>query len=107
MTAHNPTIVTVRFRVTFSRRELEESFMPDAPAIAELPGMRWKIWAFEESIREFQSVYLFENPASADRFARGDIIEGLRKDPNLSDVQVSTHAVLESLSRVTRAPVAR
>lgn len=100
-----PAVVRVRFRVPFTRDELVEAFTPDALEIAKLPNLKWKIWTFDDADREFASVYLFDDRASADTFVKGDIIAGLYKDPNLSDVRVAVHDVLPSLSRATRAPI--
>lgn len=99
-----PTIVNVRFRVTMTREELIEAFAADAPAIAELPGLRWKIWAFDDATREFASVYLFADRAAASDFVGGDVVRSLRADSQLSELRIEVHEVLESLGRMTRAP---
>lgn len=100
-----PALLNVRFRVAMTRPELVEAFMQDAPALAKLPDLRWKIWAFDDARREFASVYLFDDLAAARAFAAGDVIRGLQDDPNLADVRVEVHEVLEGLSAVTRAPL--
>jgi hypothetical protein len=101
-----PHIVNVRFRVAFTKAELVEAFAQDAPGIANLPGLRWKIWTFNESNREFASVYLFDDAESATHFAVGPIIAALHQETHLSEIRVGVYEVLESLSRVTRAPLA-
>lgn len=100
-----PCIVAVRFRVAFHKAELVEAFTPDAPEIAKLPSLRWKIWSFDEGDRAFASVYLFDDMDSARAFVRGPVVAGLHEDPHLSDVRVETYEVLEGLSRATRAPL--
>lgn len=100
-----PCIVAVRFRVTFNKQELLEAFAPDAPEIAKLPSLRWKIWTYNTEERAFASVYLFDDMDAASRFARGPVIAALHEDQHLSDVRVEVYEVLESLSRLTRAPL--
>ena len=100
-----PCILTVRFRVTFNKQEIIEAFAPDAPEIAKLPSLRWKIWSYNAEERAFASVYLFDDMDAATRFARGPVIAALHEDGHLSDVRVEIHEVLEGLSRVTRAPL--
>lgn len=103
---NSPSIVTIRFRVPFTRAaEIEEAFAADAPSIAALPALRWKMWTFDETRREFQSVYLFESRGDAERFTKGPVVESLHEDPNLSEIEVRVHDVLSSLSRATRAPI--
>lgn len=103
--ANPPCVVNVRFRVALTKKELVEAFTPDAADLAKLPSLRWKIWTFDERDREFMSVYLFDDAASAAAFARGPILAALHEDPHLSDVRIGVYEVLEGLSRVTRAPV--
>lgn len=106
MTATSPpAIVNVRFRVSFTRAELTEAFLQDAPAIAKLPALRWKIWAFDDGKREFASVYLFDDSESAKHFVDGEVISGLHSDPNLSEIRVEVHEIIERLTHVTRGPV--
>lgn len=103
--ASPPHVVNIRFRVAFTKTELVEAFTSDAPEIAKIPSLRWKVWTFHEAHREFMSVYLFDDAASAQGFAKGPIVASLYEDPHLSDVRVDVYEVLESLSRATRAPL--
>lgn len=101
-----PHVVNIRFRVAFTKDELVRAFEPDAADIAKLPSLRWKMWTFNTREREFMSVYLFDDAASAQAFARGPIVAALHEDAHLSDVRVDMYEVLEGLSRTTRAPLA-
>lgn len=100
-----PCIVSVRFRVTFTKHEISDAFAADAPEIAKLPSLRWKIWSYNSDDRAFASVYLFEDMEAAWHFARGPVIAALQEDQHLSDLRVEVYEVLEHLSRVTRAPL--
>lgn len=98
-----PHVVNIRFRVALTKAELVAAFTPDAPEIAKLASLRWKLWTFNENDRAFMSVYLFDDGAAAQAFVRGPVVAGLYEDPHLSDVRVDAYEVLESLSRATRA----
>jgi hypothetical protein len=105
MAPTHPTLVTVQFRVALSRQELVDAWTPEAPEIARIPGLEWKIWALDEPTRRYAGVYLFSSVASAQAFLAGPVPQALRQDPHLSDVTAQAHGVLESLSRATRAPL--
>jgi hypothetical protein len=100
------SIVTVQFRVALTRGEVEKAFLPDAPRVAALPGLVWKVWSLDEETRSFAGVYLFGDHEAAQAFIAGPVVAALRREPHFSEVRAQAYGVLEGLSRITRAPIA-
>jgi hypothetical protein len=100
-----PTIVTIQFRVSLNADELEAAFAKDAPMFADLPGLAWKIWSHNPEERSFVGVYLFATRKIAEDYLAGPIVRAIGQDPNLGDVDARLYPVVESLSRVTHAPI--
>jgi hypothetical protein len=100
-----PTIVDVHFRAAWTRDELIDAFLPGAPALGKVRGMRWKIWSFNSQTREFVGYYLFDGPKEAQAYIEGPVIRGLSKEPSFSNVEVRTFEALPELSQHTRGPL--
>ena len=87
-----------------SKAELEEAWMPAARAIAETPGLRWKIFLMNEAEHEAGGIVLFDDEASLQAYVDG-VVAAMRNDPTLSDLSVKQFDVLEEHSAITRGPV--
>ena len=98
-------ILEINFRFSVSPAELLEGFAGLVEPIANLPGLRWKIWSLNEAEREFGGIYLFDEQASADAYLAGPIVAQLGQHPALSDITAKQFDVLEEPSAVTRGPV--
>jgi hypothetical protein len=73
-----------------------------AAKIALAPGLRWKVWGLGSDGSGVSS-YLFETKDSADAFASGPIIAGLRANPAVQGVTLISAPVDTALSQVTHA----
>jgi hypothetical protein len=75
-----------------------------ARELAELPGLRWKIWLVDKAAGQLGGVYLFDDRASAEAWAE----RSLRAHVNGGATGFTTHIfeVNEDLSAITRAPLA-
>ena len=84
-------ILEARFKVSISREEYERSASPGAQRWAEMPGLRWKIYGFD------------------DEGAMRAHMENLRKMEksvdHASDLDMQVWDVQEALSKVTRGPI--
>jgi hypothetical protein len=98
-------ILQINFKFSISPAELAEGFAPLAEPIAQVPGLRWKIWSLNESQSEFAGIYLFDDTASAQAFLEGPIIAGVSEHPALSDIRAKQFDVLDEFSAITRGPV--
>jgi hypothetical protein len=101
----SPTILHVRATTRTSPAAILAGADGPARAIAALPGLIWKVWILDEATAELGGVYLFASRAQAQAYVDGPILEHLRHDPRVIQVEHrlwDTHA----LSALTRAPEA-
>ena len=61
--------INVRFNV--SAEELAQEFEAAAVPIAEVPGLKWKIFGMDEERGEAAGIYLFEDDASRKAYLEG------------------------------------
>lgn len=70
----------------------------------ETPGLFWKIWTENSRTGDCGGVYLFTDESSANNFLKKHL---LRLDSmGIKDVRAKVLDVNESLSHITRAPIA-
>jgi Putative mono-oxygenase ydhR len=98
-------ILQINFNFNVSPNELGKDFGPFAEPIANVPGLRWKIWLLNEAKRESGGIYLFDDAKSVQDYLDGEIISGVKQHPALSNISVKTFDIIEEFSRITRAPV--
>ncbi len=72
-----------------------------APAIANMPGLHWKLFTLDEKESTVASLYLFADRASAEACVAGPIIGGLREHPGIAELSIRMMAVDEELSKIT------
>jgi hypothetical protein len=78
---------------------------PVADVLANVPGLRWKIWLKNDDENQGGGIYLFENPEALKSFTTGPIIAKLRSHPAITDVSLKEFDIPQDLSSITRAPV--
>jgi len=77
-----------------------------AEKIAGLPGLVWKLWAYDDAAHVAESVYLFDTEANARAWGDGPMKPALGSHPGIGDIEVRYYDVDAELSAVTRAPLA-
>jgi putative monooxygenase ydhR len=75
------------------------------PKIAQVPGLRWKIWLVNEAESHGGGIYLFDDEGSARAYLNGPIVAALKSSPVLSELTVNSFSVLEEPTAVTRGPI--
>jgi Putative mono-oxygenase ydhR len=98
-------ILQLNLNFSISRAELEAAWIEVAQPIADVPGLRWKVWLMNEVEQEAGGIYLFENEAAAQSYLAGPIVEALKSSPAVSNISAKLFDVLESHSAITRGPV--
>ena len=98
-------LLQIHFKLITTPREYHELASHVAPAIAALPGLRWKVWTLNESRLEGGGVYLFENQQALDAYVTGDIIAALKSHPGVRDVTLTQSDVMTDVTATTRGPV--
>ena len=73
-----------------------------AEQLAKLPGLQWKIWAYNEEKKTASGFYLYADRRDAEIRAKL-AVPHLESLPGLSNVTTTIYTVLEDLSIITRA----
>jgi len=95
-------ILQINYKLNGSRTEYEQENLPDAQPMADIPGLRWKVWIINEAQSEAGGIYLFDDDAAAKAFVDGPIIAEMKGDPTLS---IKAFDVIAELTTITRGPV--
>jgi hypothetical protein len=98
-------ILQVNFKFSISRADLEAAFLPAAQPIADVPGLRWKVWLMNEAEHTAGGIYLFESEAAVQAWMAGPIVAAMMTNPVLSNIEARTFDILESHTAITRGPV--
>jgi hypothetical protein len=99
------TIVQISFKLNVPGSEYEQAVAPIAQAIADAPGLQWKIWLLNEPTCEAGGVYLFADAGAAQAFLDGPLVAQVKRAPILDDLRATQSGVIESLSAITRGPL--
>ncbi len=100
-----PKIVQINFMFGGARAEYEQANLPWAAPIAEVPGLRWKIWLMNDAQHVAGGLYLFDDDATAQAFLNGPIVAAIANDPSLSDISLKQFDVIEELTAITHGPI--
>lgn len=100
-------ILQVNFKFNVPREEYENIVSPLADAFAAVPGCSWKIWLMNEKDTEAGGIYLFRDEASVEKFKGSQLVSDVLNHQALSDFSIKQFEVLEQVSRITRAPLAK
>jgi Putative mono-oxygenase ydhR len=95
-------ILQINYKLNGPRAEYERENLPYAQPIADLPGLRWKVWIINEAQSEAGGIYLFDTASAAQDFLDGPIIAEMKGDPTLS---IKAFDVIADLTATTRGPV--
>lgn len=95
-------VLQINYKLTGPRAAYEAENLPYAQPIADLPGLRWKIWIIDEARGEAGGIYLFDSAKSMQAFLNGPIIAEMKADPSLS---LKPFDVIDHLTAVARGPV--
>jgi Putative mono-oxygenase ydhR len=98
-------ILQLNLNFSISRAELEAAWLEAAQPIAEVSGLRWKVWLMNEAEQEAGGIYLFESEAAAQSYLAGPIVAALKSSPAVSNISAKLFDVLESHTAITRGPV--
>ena len=101
-----PVIVEIGFKLALSGKEYEQSIASFAQAVADVAGLQWKIWLLNGSTHESRGICLFEDEKSANAFVHGPLIAQVSTSPSIAELNVAQFSILNSLTMITRGPVA-
>lgn len=98
-------ILQVNFKLNVSSAEYRALCDSVAQAIADVPGLRWKVWLLNEQEREAGGIYLFADEASLNNCLAGPIIAQIKSLPQLREISAKRFDVMEEVTVATRGPV--
>src|SRR5262245_25691005 len=95
-------VLQINFDISISIEEYTRIAVGAADTIANVDGLKWKIWIENEAQREVGGIYLFENRTAAEAYADGPIVANLRAAPFVSGLTVKGFDYAEAPTQVTR-----
>lgn len=98
-------LLQVNVKFSIPRADLEAAWLQAAQPIAELPGLRWKVWLMNEEEREAGGIYLFESESAAKSYLDSPIVAALKASPAVSNISAKLFDVLDGHTAITRGPV--
>jgi hypothetical protein len=101
----SPKILQLNVTFSVSKTELETAWLEAAQAIADWPGLRWKVWLMNEVEHEAGGIYLFESEAAAQSYVDGPIANALKSSPVISNFSAKLFDTMESHTAITRGPL--
>jgi hypothetical protein len=101
----SPQVLQINYKFSGSGSDFEREFGPVAAEISRVPGLRWKLWLFDEAESRGGGIYLFDDEAALQGYLSGPIVAALKSHPAFSDLNVQAFTVLEQPTTLTRGPV--
>ena len=100
------TILQINYQFTTTPAEHVAMVTPAAEMIAAAPGLVWKTWLINEAAHEAGGIYLFESREEAQGFVSSPAMVGFAASPTISNFNAKFFGINETLSQITRAPLA-
>jgi hypothetical protein len=98
----------VEFEVQgMGRAEYEAMCVEIAPAFAELPGLRAKLWIADPRSNRAGGIYTWEDSEACDSYLESELYAAVVANPALANLRSRRFDVLEGPSQVTRGVAAR
>jgi hypothetical protein len=102
-------ILQINFKVkatgNMTPTQVEQAFLQRAQAIANVKGLLWKVYLFNEAEQTAGGIYLFKDDASVEAYLKGEMIAATKSNPIVSNFEAKVFDVLPELTRITRGPV--
>jgi hypothetical protein len=99
-------VLHLRFNLRVSPDVVLAHSRDAAIKVDAVEGLVWKIWLVERDRREMGGLYLFADRESAVGYLNHPIIEALCSNPAVVSMDCQVWNVEESLSALTRGPLA-
>lgn len=98
-------ILQVNLKFSIPSTDLEAAWLPVAQPIADVPGLRWKIWLMNEKEHTAGGIYLFESEAAVQAYMAGPIVAAMMASPVVSNIDARVFDILDGHTAITRGPV--
>lgn len=107
VSANSNRVLQINFKYNISTTEFKQQMLDNAPRLAAVKGLKWKIWSMDEAKREASGYYLFENEAAIDNYLDRVFFAGMGNNPTVSNIVVKKLEILEEPTAITRGPVGK
>jgi hypothetical protein len=98
-------ILQINFKLNLPTAEYQKMCESVAQAVADVPGLRWKLWLLNEKEKEAGGIYLFQDEQSLNNYLSGPIVAKVKSHPGLQDMSAKRFDVMEEVTAVTRGPI--
>jgi hypothetical protein len=98
-------ILQINFKLNVAPAEYRKICKSVAQAIADVPGLVWKVWLLNEQDGEAGGIYLFQDEQSLADYLSGPIISQIRSLPQLREISAKRFETIPELTVVTRGPI--
>lgn len=98
-------VVQMGFKLSIPSGEFRQSAASIARALAEVPGLRWKIWLLNEAAGVAGGVCLFEDEISRDAFLSSELAAQIQTAPFHRGMEIKLFDVMPEVTALTRGPV--
>lgn len=98
-------ILQVNFKLDVPVAEFRAMCEGVAQAIADVPGLRWKMWLLNEQEKEAGGIYLFANEDALNNYLDGPIVAQIKSLPELQNLSMKQFDVMDEVTAVTRGPL--
>ena len=98
-------ILQINFTLNVSPAEYGKICESVAQAIADMPGLVWKVWLLNEQDGEAGGIYLFEDEQSLGAYLSSPIIGQIKSLPQLREIRVKCFETIPEVTAVTRGPI--
>jgi hypothetical protein len=95
-------LITYQLKDISQADYLKQMVEPDAPVIANVPGLISKVWLVDEAKNTFGGFYLWENKTAMQDFMHSDLVKAVVSRPFVINVSSVDFEVNEKASFITR-----
>ena len=95
-------IITYQLKNISQEDYVNHMVQPDAPLLAEVPGLYSKVWLSNPGENTCGGFYLWESQEWMEKFMASDLVKTVVSRPFLTNVHSVDYAVPEGPSRTTR-----
>lgn len=95
-------LITYQLRDISQADYLKQMVEPDAPVLANVPGLVSKVWLADEGKNTFGGFYLWESKTAMENFMHSDLVKAVVSRPFVSNVASVDFEVNEKPSLITR-----
>jgi hypothetical protein len=99
------SILQINLKLNVAPAEYRKICESVAQAIADVPGLVWKVWLLNEQESEAGGIYLFQDEQSVAAYLAGPIIRQIKSLPQLHEISAKWFEAIPELTLITRGPI--